>query len=118
LYYSKAWELLERSYEVKRILVMRHLSLIVNLPALEKETTSGLTKLTDDVQQHLASLATMNVSVGPEMVVYLLESKLSKQTLNKWESSLEKGIDSVIQVRSLTFRTFISHEFVRAILQR
>ncbi|KYM98363.1 hypothetical protein ALC62_10933 [Cyphomyrmex costatus] len=67
--YSKAWELLERSYEVKRILATRHLSLIVNLPVLEKETTSGLTKLADDVQQHLASLATINVSVGPEMVV-------------------------------------------------
>ncbi|XP_066600989.1 uncharacterized protein [Prorops nasuta] len=37
--YAKAWELLERSYEVKRILISRHLSLILNLPNVEKEST-------------------------------------------------------------------------------
>lgn len=35
--YLKAWELLERSYEVKHI--SRHLSLILNTSALDKETT-------------------------------------------------------------------------------
>jgi len=29
--YSKAWELLERSYEVKRILISQHLSSLLNL---------------------------------------------------------------------------------------
>jgi len=46
--YAKAWEL-ERSYEVKRILITRYLSAIVNLPALNKESTDGLTRLADDV---------------------------------------------------------------------
>ncbi|XP_039304898.1 uncharacterized protein LOC105203341 [Solenopsis invicta] len=72
--YAKAWELLERSYEVKRILVHRHISCIVNLPALDKESTAGLTKLADDTQQHLASLAALGASVGTDMIVYHLES--------------------------------------------
>jgi len=82
--YSNTWELLERSYEVKRILISRHLSSIINLPVLEKETTIGLSKLADDTQQHVASLSTLGVSIGSEMIVHLLESKLPKLTLEKW----------------------------------
>ena len=52
--YAKAWQLLETAYEVKRILISRYISSILNLPVLKKETTSGLLKLADDVQQHVA----------------------------------------------------------------
>jgi len=88
--YIKAWELLERSYEVKRILITRHLSALINLPALDKETTEGLTKLADDAQQHVASLVTLGVSVGQEMIVHILETKMPKGTLDKWEASLAR----------------------------
>ncbi|KYQ55208.1 hypothetical protein ALC60_05833 [Trachymyrmex zeteki] len=46
--YSKAWELLERSYKVKKILISLHLSLIINADALVKETSTGLSKLAND----------------------------------------------------------------------
>ncbi|GAB1869625.1 DUF1758 domain-containing protein [Camponotus japonicus] len=88
--YSKAWEVLERAYEVKRILISRHLSAILNLPTLDKETTVGLSKIADETQQHLASLNALNVSVGQEMIVHILESKLPKNTLEKWETSLDR----------------------------
>jgi len=71
--YSNAWNILERSYEVKRVLISRHLSLILNLPVIEKETSSSLSKLADDAQQHVASLNTLGVSVGSEMIVHILE---------------------------------------------
>ncbi|XP_018401178.1 PREDICTED: uncharacterized protein LOC108778474 [Cyphomyrmex costatus] len=86
--YSSAWNLLVRAYKVKRILISRHLSMIVNLPTLEKENTSGL--MADDVQQHVASLATLGVTVGPEMIVYLIESKLPRSALDKWEATLQR----------------------------
>ncbi|XP_011701189.1 PREDICTED: uncharacterized protein LOC105457924 [Wasmannia auropunctata] len=88
--YKKAWELLERSYEVKRVLISKHLSALVNLPTLDKESTIGLTKLADDAQQHVASLLTLGVTVGQEMVVHLLESKLPRSTLDKWEITLDR----------------------------
>ncbi|XP_011858942.1 PREDICTED: uncharacterized protein LOC105556456 [Vollenhovia emeryi] len=88
--YAKAWSLLERSYEVKRILISRHLSLLLNLPALDKETTNGLSRLADDAQQHVASLSSLGISVGHEMVVHLLETKLPRVTLEKWEATLER----------------------------
>jgi len=88
--YTKAWDLLEKSYEVKRILISRHLASILNLPMLEKESTSGLSKLADDVQQHVASLNTLNVHVSSEMIVHILENKLPKSALERWETTLER----------------------------
>jgi len=88
--YSNAWELLERAYEVKRILISRHLSMMLNLPVLDKETTGGLMKLADDAQQHIASLNSLGVTVGPEMIVHIIEGKMPKSTLDKWEVTLEK----------------------------
>lgn len=43
------------------------------------------------MQQHLASLNALEVSVGSEIIVHLLESKLPKVTLEKWEASLERN---------------------------
>lgn len=88
--FSQIWELLERSYEVKRILIFRHLSSIINLPAQDKEATSGISKLADDAQQHLASLTAVGVSVSPQMIIHLLETKLPKITLEKWEATLKR----------------------------
>ncbi|KYQ56574.1 hypothetical protein ALC60_04496 [Trachymyrmex zeteki] len=41
-------------------------------------------------EQHLASLNALDVTVGPEMIIYILESKLPKITLEKWETSLDR----------------------------
>ncbi|XP_036138378.1 uncharacterized protein LOC118644290 [Monomorium pharaonis] len=88
--YSRAWEFLERAYEVKRVLISRHLSAILNLPIIDKETTSSLTKLADETQEHVASLSALGVSIGSEMLTHILESKLPKITSEKWEATLER----------------------------
>ncbi|KAL0111278.1 hypothetical protein PUN28_012882 [Cardiocondyla obscurior] len=107
--YAKAWSLLERSYEVKRILISRHLSKILNLPILERESTSGLTKLADDTQQHLASLSALGVSVGSEMVVHILETKLPKHTIDKWEIGLERDeVPTLDQLYEFLYKTAVS----------
>ncbi|EZA49532.1 hypothetical protein X777_12233, partial [Ooceraea biroi] len=73
--YHKAWEVLERSYEVKRILISRHLSAIMNLPVAEREDTVNLSKLADDAQQHTASLRALGVHISSEILVHIIESK-------------------------------------------
>ncbi|KYN03400.1 hypothetical protein ALC62_05792 [Cyphomyrmex costatus] len=89
--YFKAWELLERSYEVKRILISLHLSLIMNMKTLEKETAAGLSKLANDAQKHVASLKALGVSVTPEIIVHILESKLPKTAIDRWEANLDRN---------------------------
>jgi len=50
---------------------------------------NGLTKLADDAQQHV-SLKTLKVTISSEMMVHLLENKLSRATMDKWEATLER----------------------------
>lgn len=88
--YTKAWEILERAYEVKRILISRHSAGIRNLPSLDKESTEGLSKLADDAQQHVSSLKALGVSVGQEMIVHIIETKMPRKSIEKWEASLER----------------------------
>lgn len=106
--YAKAWELLVRAYEVKRVLISRHMSLILNSPVLDKETTDGLSKLADDMQQHIASLSTLGVSVGPEMIVHIIKSKMPKHTLEKWEATLERDeVPTLEQVYEFLYKTAV-----------
>lgn len=81
--YSKAWEILERSYEVKRILVSRHLSALMNLSLVEREEMAALSRLADNTQQHVAMFQALSVQVGSEILVHILETKLPKRTLEK-----------------------------------
>jgi len=108
LNYIKAWELLERSYEVKRILITRYLSMILTLPTIERENTIGLSKLADNAQQHVASLNALGMSLTPELIVHVLESKLPRSTLEKWESTLNRDdYPKVDQIYEFLYKTAI-----------
>lgn len=86
--YARAWELLERAYENKRVLISRHLSLLFNLPSVEKDSHKTIESLADDAQQHVQSLASLGVNLSPEIVIHVIEQKLSKNVRMKWEDSL------------------------------
>ncbi|XP_066585041.1 uncharacterized protein [Prorops nasuta] len=88
--YAKAWELLEKAYQVKRVLISRHLSLMMKVPNLENETSIGLSKLADEMQQNVASLKTLGVDINSEIIVHILENKLPKNTLERWEQTLSR----------------------------
>lgn len=88
--YSKAWDVLVRAYEVKRLLITRHLSLMFNLPVLDKETTAGFMTLADDAQQHVVSLASLGMTIAPETIVHVLETKLPKSAADRWDASIER----------------------------
>ncbi|XP_066595473.1 uncharacterized protein [Prorops nasuta] len=90
LNYTRAWELLEKAYEVKRILISRHLSLIMNASVVEKESANSLSKLVDEIQQNMASLNALGVNISSEILVYIVESKLPKPILEKWEMTLSR----------------------------
>ncbi|XP_066595071.1 uncharacterized protein [Prorops nasuta] len=88
--YKRAWDLLIRSYEVKRVLVSQHISMIFELPILSKVSSIGLAKLADDMQQHIASLNSLGVIFSPEIAIHLIENKLPKESLMEWESTLSR----------------------------
>ncbi|XP_066596281.1 uncharacterized protein [Prorops nasuta] len=87
--YQKAWDFLQKSYEVQRLIVSRHLRAICEFPKLKTETHDGLIELSDTMQQHHSALESLGASVGCDMFVYLIEQKLPYETSQKWELELK-----------------------------
>lgn len=87
--YTKAWDILQKAYENRRIIISRHLSLLLELPKQVEESYEGLIALADESQQHLQSLASLNIKINPEIVVQIIESKLHYQTLERWDESIK-----------------------------
>ena len=47
--------------------------------------------LADESQQQVQSFATIGIEISPEIVVQIIEDKLHKNTLEKWEETLDRG---------------------------
>ncbi|XP_066593610.1 uncharacterized protein [Prorops nasuta] len=108
--YSRARRFLQDSYEIKRLIVSRHLKAICDLPKLKEETHDGIIELADMVQQHESSLQSLGAQVGTDMLVFLIEQKLPDETAKKWE--LELSNDELPTFKKLC--NFLSQTAVRA----
>ena len=84
--------MLQKAYEDPRAIISRHLSLLLRLPVQDKETSAGLITLADESQQNLKSFNSLGIQVNDEILLTLLEEKLHKNTLEKWEETLKKGV--------------------------
>jgi len=58
-----------------------------------------------------ASLNTLEISVGSEIITHILESKLPKSTLDKWETTLERDEFPKSDVKCMNF--YIKAQFAR-----
>ncbi|XP_066597117.1 uncharacterized protein [Prorops nasuta] len=108
--YKRAWELLQESYEIKRLIVSKHLEAICDLPKLTQETHDGLISLSDSVHQHVSALNSLGASVGTDMLVHIIENRLPEETAKKWELTLKN--DQLPTFEQL--RKFLSETAVRA----
>lgn len=86
--YARAWEHLVKSYNNPRLLISRHLSLLLNLKGQNKDNNRSIENLVDEAQQHRHALASLGVNVSPEIVVQIIEEKFEKSTRAKWEETL------------------------------
>lgn len=89
--YARAWEVLSKAYDGSRLIQSKHISLILNLPKQSSETHRGLESLADQCQQHVQTLSTLGIEFNQEVLVTILEEKLHKTTLNKWEEKLDRN---------------------------
>jgi len=57
---------------------------------------------------HIAALNTLGVSVGQEIIVHILETKLPKNTLEKWETTLDRdSFPSADQMYEFLYKTAV-----------
>ncbi|XP_073821304.1 uncharacterized protein [Musca autumnalis] len=87
-----AWKALSDAYDNKRILVDSHIKQLFALPALEKETVSGLKVLQRGINSCLAAMTVYDVVTDhwDPIIVCICLQRLPKLTLTLWEQSIKK----------------------------
>lgn len=86
--YKNAWKLLNDSYERKRILITNHLDAIIDLTTPDKASHKGLTKLVDDMRQHVNMLSSLGVHPDQHLLIRIIERALPTNIRAKWEETL------------------------------
>lgn len=85
--YRNAWELLCNRYDNQRLLVHNHVKALFSLDPITKESPYQIRQLVDTVSKHLRALSTLNLPTDhwDILIIYLITSKLDKNTLRDWE---------------------------------
>lgn len=86
--YSVAWELLQKRYENKYLLVKSYIDALFTVEAMKKECHESLNKLVDEYERNLKMLE--KVGEHPDdwstLLVFMLSSRLDPATMRNWET--------------------------------
>ncbi|XP_036340744.1 uncharacterized protein LOC118750117 [Rhagoletis pomonella] len=88
--FNLAWEALKSRYENERVLVDNQITILMNLPKIQKETSEEFMKLQSTVSNCLSVLATQNIPTDSwdPILVNVCAATLPEKSLLLWEQSL------------------------------
>ncbi|XP_033221120.1 uncharacterized protein LOC117175522 [Belonocnema kinseyi] len=89
--YLAAWEALCKAYDQRRVIVNEHFDALLNLAPHPKPTADTTAGLMYTVRQHISMLKAMEITIGVEVVVRILERCLPKEILEKWIEQVSSG---------------------------
>lgn len=88
--YRLAWRLLCDRFHNKRAIINAHLNKFVSQANMETVNADEIRSLIDTIRESIQSVETMDVSIKDwdPILVFIIESKLDKETLKEWELHL------------------------------
>ncbi|XP_063994285.1 uncharacterized protein LOC135171585 [Diachasmimorpha longicaudata] len=105
------------TYSNKRLIISRHIRLLLQPPKQDHETSKGLFKLVDDTRQHIEMLRAMEVEPCEEMIVIVLEDALHRLTADDWDKTLGKNsfpkLDDLLEFMSHRATRLASREMIK-----
>ncbi|XP_055623310.1 uncharacterized protein LOC129766736 [Toxorhynchites rutilus septentrionalis] len=86
--YSVAWDLLDRRYDNKYLLVKSYVEALFAIDGMKRECAESLNRLIDDFERNLKMLqkAGENPENWSTMLVFMMSSRLDQTTLRLWET--------------------------------
>lgn len=86
--YDSAWQLLKDRYDNKRLIIIKHIRSILDLPYLQKENFASLRQLLDNFNKHTRILKSLECKVDnwDDMLIVIVTSKFDQITGKEWES--------------------------------
>ncbi|CAK9800717.1 hypothetical protein ANTPLA_LOCUS7241 [Anthophora plagiata] len=85
--YHVAWDALKSRYENSAALRKHHVTALLDIPIIQKQSPIALRELIDDARNHLAALRSLNEPVDSwdSLIVPILCRKLDGASLREWE---------------------------------
>lgn len=90
--YQEAWRRIVNRYQNKRFIVESHLETLFNQKAIQQEDAMEIKRLIDQTAEVVRSLQVIGLPVNQwdAILVYIISSKLDKETHKQWELTLKK----------------------------
>lgn len=89
-----AWKALMLRYDNKRSIIEKHILELLKLNSFNKESSSEIHKIIDNVSVHLSALRKLgqNVDSWDMIIIQLVAQKLDNETRKLWEAEIGKEI--------------------------
>ncbi|XP_046145648.1 uncharacterized protein LOC123988933 [Osmia bicornis bicornis] len=89
--YEAAWNQLNDIYDNKRVLVLRHASLLRDTPPMTNDSPEAIRDFVNHVQLHIRSLQALGRTwedMASDFITSMMISKMSTETRRSWERTL------------------------------
>ncbi|CAK9816618.1 hypothetical protein ANTQUA_LOCUS9032 [Anthophora quadrimaculata] len=91
--YFVAWELIQKQFNRPRKLIQSHIRGLFELPQVVKDNPASLRALITSAQIYVHTLRALKQPMEwDEMLIYLINSKLDKQTRIAWEHTIDEDV--------------------------
>lgn len=89
--YAEAWKLLEATYDNERILILRHYTVLLETPAMQKNSAEEIRNLLNRIQTHILAMKALGEKVEQwnTPLVHLIYTRLHKDTAREWNRRIE-----------------------------
>lgn len=92
--YAAAWELLESTYDIEHILILRHYDLLMETPVMKKNSAEELKKLTNHVHTQVLAMKALGEKVEHwnTPLVHTILNRLDKETTKEWNRTQQNDV--------------------------
>ena len=104
--YQIAWEMLTEQYQNLRAIVDNHISALLELKPMNKESASELNKLIQESTSHISALKALKQPLGDSYIVNLIASRLDITTRKYWEEQINETLPTWDEMRTSLMKRY------------
>lgn len=89
--YAVAWDLLQSTYDIEYILILRHYDLLTETPAMKNNSAEEIRKLLNTIQMHTLAMKALGERIENwnTPIVHTILKRLDKDTAREWNRKMQ-----------------------------
>lgn len=89
--YALAWSVLEKTYNIEYVLILRHCDMLMETPSMKKNSSEEIKKLLNHIQTQILALKALgeDVTSWNTLLAHLILRRLDKETAKEWNRTMQ-----------------------------